>query len=361
MDQDVLQLAGSLCRAQFGSACRLEPLQELVAADWGRSTVWRCSLSGGSGPATLVLKQSNLGGGHGTNEARVLRSIRHAALPDISMPRLLAADEAAGLLLLSDLGELGGNRLADLRDNMDHGSYLELLARLMEALGRFNRLHGIDSEGIRPLWESSLPEDRTGHAAMHLPRLLDELPGHFSSLAIELDSPALDELAHCRKLLADTSAHCLTHADICPSNVALINGRLAIYDFEVAGLRHPAIDAAWPGMRSLRCYHCTRLDSATITMLESKWLQGFGMEAGSAQALFSAGNLVWLAAMLAWLPELLESERERDSVPDRCRLLASLRAMQGCHERHAALPAMAKACRTMELKLAGMWPDAVAG
>lgn len=96
-------------------------------------------------------------------------------------------------------------------------------------------------------------------------------------------------------------------------------------------------------------------------MLEGKWIEGFGLQESSAVELFSAGNLAWLATMLAWLPELLESERERDSVPDRCRLLASLKALQGCHERHARLQGMAQSCRYMELKLAGMWPDAVAG
>ncbi|MCB1216486.1 phosphotransferase [bacterium] len=362
MQEGMLELANRLCRQRFGADCRLEVLEELVAADWGRSTVWRCSLTGrSSAPPTLIAKISNLGEGHGRQEAAVLPLLRRDLLPEISMPEFIAADPDCSLLLLSDLGELRWQRLADLRSDMSPDQLLAILDRLMQALGRFNRLHPASRLQDAADWQQLQATDCTGHSAMRMEASLSRFPEHFASLGLVLGDAALAELEQVRELLAVPAWQCLTHADICPSNVALVGDALYIYDFEVASLRHPAIDAAWPRMRSLRCMDCTQLSAAEISRLEQQWLRGFGPEDLTLRCgcengmLFGAGCLAWLSALLDWLPAAMQESRNLHGVTDRSRILLGLQAMQDCSREHGCLPGTADCCQSLETQLALRW------
>ena len=365
MQQAHLDSLARICARHAGSDCQVRPLEELVGSDWGRSTVWRCSYAAATGmEGTVIAKYSNLGEQHGANEAQVLTRLQLDEELTGRLPRLLGYDEALQLLALSDLGQIRDQRLADWRDKLAPADFMDLLLELMKLLGSLNRLNPASA----PAWRDCPPlcpaTDLTGHAAVGLLDSLANLPARFAAQSIELNAAALAELAMFERLLTQTDHHCLTHADICRSNVAVLDGRLLIFDFEVSALRHPAIDAAWARIRSLRCFHCTILAAEDILRLEQCWAEGYHWTDSdlarhcSFGMLISAGCLAWLAAMLDWLPDLADKDRERERVSDRVRILASLEAIQGCETQYSCLPCLAGCCRSLSDQLSLRWPAA---
>ena len=363
MQQVHMDSLARICEEHAGWACEVQAIEELVGPHWGRSTIWRCAYVGQDRlQHTVIAKYSNLGAGHGANESAILSRLNCQTELEGHLPRLLGYDAQLGLLVLSDLGDLRNQHLADWRDRLSHEQWIECLRDLMGLVGSLNRLNPADDPHWRDFPPINPTTDVTKHAAVHFEESIELLPERFQAFEISLHDTALAELAEMKRELFSPQRYCLTHADICPSNVALLDGNLLIFDFEVANLRHPAIDAAWPRMRALRCFHCTILQEPLVSELEQAWASGFAWQDSalavecSFGVLISAGCAAWLAAMLTWLPYLMEKDRERERVPDRTRIIAVLEAMAGCDAAYGCLPGFALACRSLRERLLQAWP-----
>ncbi len=341
-------------------------VEQLVAPDWGRSTVWRCrsALSDG-GTISVIVKQSNLGGAHGANEAACLSWLSRFDELQGRVPRLIGRDTEGGLLVLEDLGELRGRRIADIWHGGDLEQTRKSLRELLRLAGLINALTLGPAIPRGSLAQAGSDPEHTGHAGWRLPALARTLPEAFESIGCETGTDLRAEVGRMASLLERPGEfEGLVHGDICPSNAAWSGPHLVLYDFEMAAPRLATVDGAWARMRCLRCFNGLLLGDGLRRELEDIWLNEAAAacpalrEAEVFNPLMSAAVVGWLGAMLEWLPEVIDGDRQRDRLSDRPRVLAALDAAVQCHAELGCLPRLAAACAQVREALARRWPEA---
>lgn len=147
-------------------------------------------------------------------------------------PRLLAADEGLGIVVMTDVG--AGPSVQDV---LLGGTAAEAAAGLVALARSAGILHGA-SVGIEQQWQ-----ERT----TFLDRTFEFWPV-LRDAAVELDFPApvgvsadLDAL---ESALNDPQFRVFVQGDLGPNNTVLAGSRARLVDFEGSGFRHFALDAA---------------------------------------------------------------------------------------------------------------------
>jgi hypothetical protein len=222
----------------------------------GRNVVARATLAG-LGPVIVKAPKSP-----NVRERAALQ-----VLDGREAPRLIAAGTDPDLLVLEDLGD--GRSLADYLLGDDPAAARTAVLRWAEAIGR---LHAATSS-LRPDFKAALtalaPEDPPplDTSVSDATEAAESLAGLLPQFGLTPAPAALAELV----ALADLGPgpYALTPGDACPDNNVERDGRLRLIDFEWAGFRHVAWDAAYLSVPWPTCWCSWRLpDEVTAEALE---------------------------------------------------------------------------------------------
>lgn len=353
-----------MCAQAFNERIVLKLADEIVDDDPGyRHSVRRYDLikPPAHAPRTVIVKQSNRGGGHIFNEWAALELLNQIdAVPSLA-PRLYGGDRDLELLVLEDLG--AHTRLRDVLRGSDPARAKEALVSLAGVLGR---LQGATCGRVEQYHRitSSLPP--SAPIGFHQCGMLFDALGEFGSRAevcgAAVEQGLEDDLGAVVHELRNPGAfNSFVHGDCCPSNATITDRGIRLYDFEVAGFGHALLDGAYPRLRHLNCFDAYGIPREIQRSMEAAYRDAFsnGCPAANDDTAFARGMTAacaaWMAVTLRNLPRVLEEDKLRGPASFRQRILTSLDAFAGTAADFTQFDALrATACK-MLAHLRGKW------
>ncbi|WP_375478279.1 hypothetical protein [uncultured Jatrophihabitans sp.] len=235
-------------------AVRLSDPEPLAGGE--RSTVARVrALAADGAESTLIVKAFRSAGESWVRETAAL-----SVLPaELGAPRLVAADGAPPVAVMTDLG--AGASLARLLLGADPDAAAVAVRRWAEGVAAVH----CATRGLRAEFRAALDE-RAGDLPVHdtrigadvedAVRLLDAACGR---LGVAVPSGAFDELRELTHRLGSAGAAAITPADACPDDTASVGERLVLLDYENAQWRHVSWDVAYLRVPWPTCWCSWRL------------------------------------------------------------------------------------------------------
>ena len=263
-------------------------------------------------------------------------------LPEAVRPGLVAAGD--DILVLQDLGP--GPSLADLllgRDRAAAETALMTWARTLgEALHATLR-HGTPEE----------PED--------LDAGLDEMRQLAGALGVPVPRAVDDDVASIASMLAKPGpwvAFC--PSDTCPDNNRVLpDGSVRLFDFEGAGWRHAAVEAAYCRAPFCTCWCMARLPEGMVGRMEAAFLDALAPPdpIGFSQVVAPAA-VHYTLVQFRWFRRFVLDERPvPPRAPSTGRQNVYVRLLAVAAERER-LPALAEVAERLATVIVGRWPDA---
>jgi hypothetical protein len=378
---DILTAAERALLAAGGAVLRLGAHTELAGSD--RSRVVRCSVLDGPcrAPASVIVKQTR-GMDHPTdsahpdhssvgpawrfrNELAALQFLGEVAEDAGLAPRLLAADQHAGVIVLEDLGAARG--LDHLLLGADAAAAERALLAFATALGtlhahthgkqevyaRFRTRLGADPAFFSTVAEDVFPPERVAavfHAAVDAAGITP-MPGVDADLAVVVAfwSAPGPFLAY-------------THSDPCPDNCLLVDTTLRLIDWEFGGFRHALVDGISARMAFPTCWCANRLPEAVLQRMEHVYRTALATgcpEAGD-DTLFQRAVVEACAyttiGMLHWaMPGILDADSAWGLATFRQRLLLRLDGTARAAEEYGHLQALGATCAALAARLRSAW------
>ncbi|HEV2758798.1 MAG TPA: hypothetical protein VGV86_04450 [Acidimicrobiales bacterium] len=265
-------------------------------------------------------------------------------LPEAVRPDLVAVGD--DILVLQDLGP--GPSLADLLLGRDPAAAETALMTWAVTLGQ--ALHATLRHGT--------PEEPEG---------LDEGLDEMRQLARALDVPVPvgvdDDVASIASLLARPGpwvAFC--PSDTCPDNNRVLpDGSVRLFDFEGAGWRHAAVEAAYCRAPFCTCWCMARLPEGMVGRMEAAFLGALAPidPKGFAEVVTPAA-VYYTLVQFHWFRRFLLDERPLPpQAPSTGRQNVYVRLLAVAAEREK-LPALAEAAERLATVIVRRWPDAAA-
>ena len=337
----------------------VEPGERLRAGD--RSSVERVQLrsvgrAGAEVRGTAVVKRF-----HEAGEGWVRETAALDTLPPEVAPQVLAADRAAGVVVLSDLGD--GPTLADVLLGHDRAAAEGALVGWAEALAR---LHMV----ARPLGERFAAALTAREGDTHVPRsrvtgeLADaarELPERCAVLGVPVPTGAMDELRGLAHRLGGSGVSSLSPVDTCPDDALLLDGRWRLVDFEGAQWRHVTWDLAYLRVPWPTCWCSWRLPDEAAERAVDAYRRaaepGLPEVAGDAfERDLAAATVGWAMTSVTWFVDgALATDTahypDRDAPTRRAAVLHRL----ALAARSPELPALAELAGLLHAELQGRW------
>ncbi len=245
MDQREREFLEGLVGAAVGGPVAITDTADLGSDFAPVRRVWLEREVPGLGRSVIVKTRRHGGSGWGYDLGNLRRE--YAGLTTLSglgldiAPEVVAADDAAGVLVLSDLGT--GPTLEQLLMGEDPVRAEKALLRAAELLatlhrrtvtaepefiGRYSSLARGETPDARPIPSLETPLARW-------PELRETL----AELGLPVPAATADRLP---EMLADPTARTFTHTDLTPHNMVLCQNRVVLVDFEGAGYRHVGFD-----------------------------------------------------------------------------------------------------------------------
>ena len=335
MSQEILEAAACVCAEAFGAAIELTLVDEIRGVEPGyRHAVRRYELINPpeDAPRTVIVKQSNRGGGHSFNVWAALAFL-NAVPSEVGLaPQLYGGSQEHELLVLEDLG--AHPRLRDILCGDDPQRARMALMQLAEVLGELQATTCglIDQyERIKSSLPPAAPIDfhqRGGlfDALVEFGQRAEDC-GIACATAVDVDLNAVME-----ELMNPGAFSSFVHGDCCPSNAVITPEGLRLYDYEVAGFGHALLDCAFARLRHLNCLDAYRIPLEVQRSMESAYRESLSgcCPAVKDDAVFARGITAacagWMAVTLRNLPRVLEKDKPRGPASFRQRILASLDA-----------------------------------
>jgi hypothetical protein len=257
-----------------------------------RNDVWRA----GDGAGTVVVKQHKEKGNPWRRESRGLR----AAEPTGVAPRLLGTDDDRGVLVMEDLG--GGPTVAD--------------ALLSRDRDRARRLLGAWAEAAADLHAGTVGLAVDDPEADEMPGIVAESADELAELAerVGVDGSAARLLVEVAEPLRAGEHTALSAGDMCPDNNAEVGGRLRLFDFEFADVRHPAWDASYLRVPWPSCWCAWRVPGDETARALEHYRERLTpslayVGTGAFERDVDTAVLVWCLITCAWfLPAALDDD-----------------------------------------------------
>jgi hypothetical protein len=184
-------------------------------------------------------------------------------------PRMLAADAAASLFVMSDLG--ADDTVADVLIGSDPVAAERALNDWIEAYGRMAGATAGQQEDFsrRRIELGALAADPA--EAGWISEFCHRLPGLFESHGVEVPSGFEAELRELAELENDDRFPVFSPGDICADNNVLTPDGLRVLDFESAGYHSAFLDAAYTRMPFASCWLVFRLPATIAVRLEARY------------------------------------------------------------------------------------------
>lgn len=363
--EDTVRRAESLCRSLYGTTARLH-LQAPIVADKGyRNMVLRCEAHHAGAPPTLILKRSNLGGGHVFTEWAALAFLNTIEELRGLVPALIAGDREHEMLILEDLGDTQDRRLRDVLAGSDRHA---AEAAMIETSVQVGRLQAACTprirhyEEIRDALPAAAPIDF--HQIGHLEASLRGWPQALARLGLPATHAFEAELAEVGGEIRNPGGFLtLVHGDWCPSNFALVAGGVRMFDFEVSRCGHALLDGAYPRVRHLNCLDGHRIPRPLQRRMEAAYRGALAHTCGAAadDRVFARGMTAacaaWTAVLISSLEKVVDADRPRGPVSYRQRIVCSLEELATTAAELGAFPAIGAVASQMYDRLAGDWRD----
>lgn len=287
------------------------PLTDAVPlAGSDRSSVVRCRVPAGTCPANSVVVKSYPAGEEGAAGFAAEAAGLSFTAGSGTGPELLAADPAARLIVMSDLGDapslatlLLGSSAAEARAGLLDWSVAcgRLAAGTAARAGEFAALLAGFQDGLRHIDSRVSPPER--HWMLRriwlVPRLLGDL-------AIDIPAGLQSDLAAVATLLGAAGRHVtagecqvFSPGDICPDNNLVTTQGIRFIDFESAEFHSVFLDAAYLRMPFSSCWCVFRLPADLARQAEHAY-RGLVREVYQELADDHAWQRGMRLAMTAW-------------------------------------------------------------
>jgi hypothetical protein len=301
----------------------------------GRAAVARLRLADGK---TVIAKRP-FSAEALTNETEALQN-----LPAACRPAFIAGGE--GLIVMEDLGD--GPSLADVLLGTDPAEAEVALLGWARTLGA----------ALRPSLGSGPPGDLddTVAGAREMRRLAEEL-GVAVPVSLEGDARAINEALSAP---GPWVAYC--PGDTCPDNNRVVpGGGVRFFDFEGAGWRHAALEAAYCRAPFCTCWCVAGLPEGMTGRMEAELLATLSPpEPERFAAMVGLGAVYYTLVSFRWFRRFLQDDRpigppERGPARGRQYVYARLRTAAGQGGR---IPAIADLSDRLAARISERWPEA---
>jgi len=338
-----------------------EPVAITDAVGLGRSDfaqVWRVWLDqdvSGLGRSVIVKTRRAGGSGWGYDLGNLRRE--YAALATLSAlgldiaPRVVMADDQAGVLVLTDLGSgptieqllMGHDPLCAEKALLSAADLLATLHRDTapaepEFVARYSALAGGETPDVRPIPSLETPLARC-------PQLCEDLA------ELGLPAPAAD-LASLTATLADPAARTLTHTDLNPSNFVVVGDRVVLVDYEGAGYRHVGLDLMF--LRFPFQNHGLRLPTRVMQSIE----QAYRATLPASEEAVALGCVLLLIEVCYSIRTADDAEQTAESARRRrARIWELLAASLNAVDQAGIVPGVARWLCALADALYARWPE----
>ena len=273
---------------------------------------------------------------------RELQALR--LLPEAVRPALVAAGD--DILVLQDLGP--GPSLADLLLGHDPAAAETALMTWAGTLG----------EALHATLRHGTPEETEG-----LEEGLDEMRQLASGLDVPVPAEVDEDVASIASMLARPGpwvAFC--PSDTCPDNNRVLpDGSVRLFDFEGAGWRHAAFEAAYCRAPFCTCWCLARLPEGVVGRMETAFLVALAPTDPTGFAEFLTPAAVhYTLVQFRWFRRFVLEERPvPPRAPSTGRQNVYVRLLAIAAEREK-LPALADVAERMATAIVRRWPDSAA-
>lgn len=367
MIEETVARAENVCKTIWSEDCSLQ-FESAILSDPGyRHLVIRCAVNGtdASAPHSVIVKRSRLGGGHIFREWAALAFLDELECNDRLTPAFFGGDQELELIVLEDLGDLEPIKLKTILYGRDPEMAAQALIESLRVIGTLQARtmeHMSRYDSLRQTVPAPSPIDFHQRGALYT--ALENLPHNMELLNVVVSASAQDEISVISKTLMNPGPFLsLVHGDCCPSNIAITDRGVRLYDFEVAEPGHALLDGAYARIRHLNC-----MDGLPLPLDIQKEMERAYREALSQSCPLvlddqrfhrelASACLAWLAVSLSNLPRVLSREKQRGPATYRQRILASLEAAQLTLEEFQVWPSLCNSISQCHTKASQLWAE----
>ena len=282
------------------------------------------------------------------------------------VPRFYGGEFDNELFIMEDLSENEGQ----LKDILEGDDIQLAEATLIECMVATGKIHAatIGRKGEYQRLRDTLgpTPDKTFHKVN---RIIEGLKG-FEQMAqitrVNLSPQAYQDLEFALTELQNPgSLLAYTQGDLAPGNCLRFQNQIKLYDFEMGQYRHALIDRTYPHIRYLTCSNAGQLPSGIKKRMETAYRGELikGCPEAADDLRFSKSVVVasagWLATQTAFLPIVLDQDREHGWLTLRQKILGCLEAFTNITEEHNHLLALGATTREMWKRLKNRWSNEV--
>ena len=251
--QEIIRAASDILTKRYGGEQQLVDVERLDGS--GLADVFRARVV--NNPffqhRSVVVKHSPATGDELADAAFLRETVAYQFATSLSEevrpgPVLLGYDTAQRILIISDLGD--GRTLADLLQDADPETHVDLLRRLGRALGKMHAGTADDEDAFNVLFQRMT---RSRKNAANLQLLRDRLLSHRIRIGVEFLENAGIEIpgevrfaaTNVRTRLLRGGMRAFTPFDLTPDNVIQTGNSFHFLDYEWAGFRDVTFDVAF--------------------------------------------------------------------------------------------------------------------
>ena len=349
---------------------------EPLGGSW--APVARVTLDDGS---TVVVKERRRhGGGWGYDPANlrneraaleVLAAVSGVAGESTIGPRLVAGDDAAGVVVMTDVGR-GPTLEERLLDPSGGAAAVEGLVELGRVLGRLHAATaGPASDGfVRRRAALGGPYDpvaeRLRYVIHDLPVLWREVGDHADALGFTPPRGTDRDVEELWRSLAEPGPFlALTHLDPNPQNCVLVDGGARLVDYEGAGVRHLGQDAAFVRFPFPNYGRWAVLPPAVQVRMEDAYrstLVEGGVVAAADDAAYARAMAVGCATTVVLrihrLRKIADDEDATEARRRRTQMVSAIGVFAAAAEEAGCFPALAAWFVGLGEEMRARWADA---
>jgi hypothetical protein len=279
------------------------------------------------------------------------------------IPALYAGDESGEILIMEDL-EPG----RELLGNIVEGTEPEVATAGPIAFHRaLGTLHG-DSIGKETEFRRFTLRGNAATASRHVIHRIQEtfaaLPGLLEREGIAVDQHLHDELTEFQREIDNHGPfHAFVHGDASVGNAFYdpIDDDVRLIDFESGAFRHALLDGSYPCIRYILSVWARRMPLDLQRILLKTYrdtLSEYCPEASDDEQFHHgliACSAFWLAAILTYLPSVVEQDRKRGRSTERQRIVAALDHFVRLADDCGMPGALATAADNLHCRLRNQW------
>lgn len=320
--QEIIRAAADILTKRYGGEQQLVDVERLDGS--GLADVFRARVV--NNPffqhRSVVVKHSPATGDELADAAFLRETVAYQFATSLSEdarpgPVLLGYDTAQRILIISDLGD--GRTLADLLQDVDADTHVDLLRRLGRALGKMHAGTADDEDAFNVLFQRMT---RSRKNAANLQLLRDRLLSHRIRIGVEfleragIDIPGEVRFAatNVRTRLLRGGMRAFTPFDLTPDNIIQTGSSFHFLDYEWAGYRDVTFDVAFVVARFPVFLAAQPFSAAATEAFIDAWVsevRGIWPSAehpDTLQARITAGLIGWAMSSVAMLDPVSPAE-----------------------------------------------------